>query len=126
LWKLIISYYEDHLGISSAALLLDAPNLTAATRDGDEKELIKLVQVIIALAVQSDDREKFIQKIRALETSSQHRLMVAIEQVSEYTLILLFSFFLTNDILLDRFSILSDSLQFFSFSLFLFPFYWGF
>ena len=114
------------MGISSAALLLDAPNLTAATRDGDEKELIKLVQVIIALAVQSDDREKFIQKIRALETSSQHRLMVAIEQVSEYTLILLFSFFLTNDILLDRFSILSDSLQFFSFSLFLFPFYWGF
>ncbi|KAI8819574.1 HOOK protein-domain-containing protein [Fimicolochytrium jonesii] len=79
LYKLLIGYYEEVLGQPTGGL--DVPNLTYIARDEDVAEMVKLAQLVVALAVQSENNGRYIQKIQALDQMSQHALMFAIENV---------------------------------------------
>ncbi|KAJ3115511.1 E3 ubiquitin-protein ligase [Phlyctochytrium bullatum] len=79
LYKLLTSFYEEVLGQNTS--YLDVPNLTAIAKDANKGELVKLTQLILALAVQCENNQKYILQIQSLEEGSQHALMVAIEQV---------------------------------------------
>ncbi|KAJ3195407.1 hypothetical protein HK101_000313 [Irineochytrium annulatum] len=79
LYKLLTGFYEEVLGQNTAAL--DVPNLTAIARDSDVAEILKLAQLIIALAVQCEQNQRYIVMIQGLDAGSQHALMLAIEQV---------------------------------------------
>ncbi|KAJ3333713.1 hypothetical protein HDU76_004859 [Blyttiomyces sp. JEL0837] len=81
LYKLLTGYYEEVLGQNTSAL--DVPNLTSIARDSESSEILKLAQLIVALAVQCEHNQKYIAKIQSLEELSQHALMLAIEQVME-------------------------------------------
>ncbi|KAJ3244516.1 hypothetical protein HDU78_010823 [Chytriomyces hyalinus] len=84
-YKLVTSYYEEVLNqphaITAFSGDLFVPNLTAIARDNDTDELLKLGRLIVALAVQSDNNQAYIEKIQGLKPESQHALMLAIEQV---------------------------------------------
>ncbi|KAJ3289904.1 hypothetical protein HK104_007134 [Borealophlyctis nickersoniae] len=79
LYKVLIGFYEEVLGQNTAGL--EVPNLTSIARDADVIELLKLSQLIIALAVQCENNQKYIAKIQSLSQQSQHSLMLAIEMV---------------------------------------------
>ncbi|KAJ3103928.1 hypothetical protein HDU97_009740 [Phlyctochytrium planicorne] len=79
LYKLLTSFYEEVLGQNTS--FLDVPNLTAIAKDASKPELFKLSQLIIALAVQCENNQKYILKIQSLDETSQHALMLAIEQI---------------------------------------------
>ncbi|KFH66906.1 hypothetical protein MVEG_07431 [Podila verticillata NRRL 6337] len=79
LHKLITRYLEEKLGQSLANL--DPPNLNAIAKDGDEHELLKLCELVIAIAVQCERNQYYIQKIQSLPQESQHALMLSLEQI---------------------------------------------
>ncbi|KNC96680.1 uncharacterized protein SPPG_07893 [Spizellomyces punctatus DAOM BR117] len=79
LHKLLMGYYEEVLGQNSAGL--ETPNLTAIARDADILELLKLAQLVIALAVQCENNQRYVMKIQSLSQDSQHALMLSIETV---------------------------------------------
>ncbi|KAJ3220450.1 hypothetical protein HK099_004356 [Clydaea vesicula] len=78
LYKLILSYYEEELNLPTSNLI--APNLNAIAKENDEQEIIKFVDIILALVVQCKNNQPFITKIQELESAYQQVLMVAIEQ----------------------------------------------
>lgn len=79
LYKLLTRYYEEILGQPTHNL--DVPNLTSIARDNDLSEMVKLSQLIVALAVQCERNTVYIEKIQGLSQKSQHAMMLAIEQV---------------------------------------------
>ncbi|KAI9358583.1 hypothetical protein DFJ73DRAFT_757870 [Zopfochytrium polystomum] len=79
IYKLLTGYYEEVLGQNTSGL--DVPNLTSIARDSDVLEIVKLMSLIIALAVQCEQNQKYIQQIQLLDAAAQHVLMVTIEQV---------------------------------------------
>lgn len=64
--------------------LLPNVNLTAIAKDADLHELLSMCQLVIAIAVQSDNNKLYIEKIQSLTQKSQHALMVSIEEVMNY------------------------------------------
>ncbi|KAF8938143.1 hypothetical protein BGZ52_000429, partial [Haplosporangium bisporale] len=48
---------------------------------GDEHELLKLCELVIAIAVQCERNQYYIQKIQSLPQESQHALMLSLEQI---------------------------------------------
>ncbi|KAF9177237.1 hypothetical protein BGZ51_006936 [Haplosporangium sp. Z 767] len=81
LYKLITRYLEEKLGQSLAKL--DPPNLNAIAKDGDSLEVLKLCELVIAVAVQCERNQFYIQKIQSLTQTSQHALMLSLEQIIE-------------------------------------------
>ncbi|RKP05966.1 HOOK-domain-containing protein, partial [Thamnocephalis sphaerospora] len=79
IYKVLTRYYEEVFGFNAGDL--DTPNLNAVAKDNDVDELVKLCQLIIAIAVQCERNQVYIEKIQALSNTAQHSLMVAIEQV---------------------------------------------
>lgn len=79
LHKLLMGYYEEVLGQNTAGL--EIPNLTSIARDADVVEILKLAQLIIALAVQCENNQRYVKKIQSLDQECQHALMLAIETV---------------------------------------------
>ncbi|TPX54803.1 hypothetical protein PhCBS80983_g05745 [Powellomyces hirtus] len=79
LYKLLMGYYQEVLGQNTAGL--EIPNLTLIARDADVVETLKLAQLVIALAVQCENNQRYVLKIQALDQTSQHALMLAIETV---------------------------------------------
>ena len=79
LYKVLIGYYEEVLGQNTSAV--EVPNLTSIARDADVVELLKLAQLVIALAVQCENNQQYIAKIQSLNQQSQHALMLSIETV---------------------------------------------
>ncbi|KAJ3005129.1 hypothetical protein HKX48_000849 [Thoreauomyces humboldtii] len=79
LFQLLRSYYEEILGQHTGELEL--PNLTLIARDADVVQILKLAQLVIALAVQCADNQRYVAKIQLLDQTSQHSLMLAIETV---------------------------------------------
>ncbi|KXS22155.1 hypothetical protein M427DRAFT_50514 [Gonapodya prolifera JEL478] len=77
--QLINGYFEEVLGLS--VQLLEQPNLNAVARDGDTQEILKLAALVVAAAVQCEDNQRYIQLIQSLDQTSQHALMVVIENV---------------------------------------------
>ncbi|KAG0367622.1 HOOK-domain-containing protein [Gamsiella multidivaricata] len=81
LHKLVTRYLEEKLGQSLANL--DPPNLNAIAKDGDALELVKLCELVIAVAVQCENNQYYIQKIQHLPQKVQHTLMLSLEQLIE-------------------------------------------
>ena len=79
LYKLIQRFYEEVLEASTHNL--ESPNLNAIAKDGDVGELLKLCRLVVALAVQCENNQIYIEKIQGLSQRSQHALMLSIEQV---------------------------------------------
>ncbi|GAA5841236.1 hypothetical protein JCM3766R1_001709 [Sporobolomyces carnicolor] len=87
LYKLLIRYFEDIL--SSSTSELHTPNLQlvakgdgrATAEESPEDEVCKLVGLVLALAVQSEQRLQHIERIQSLEEWVQRELMYSIEQV---------------------------------------------
>ncbi|ORY93215.1 hypothetical protein BCR43DRAFT_444510 [Syncephalastrum racemosum] len=79
LHKLITRYFEEVLGQDPE--LLPAVNLNTIAKDADLHELLLLCQLIVAIAVQSDNNRTYIDMIQSLSQKSQHALMVSIEEV---------------------------------------------
>ncbi|RUS13083.1 hook-related protein family, partial [Endogone sp. FLAS-F59071] len=79
LYKLVTRFYEEILGQSTDNLL--APNLNAIAKESDVVETLKLCQMVIALAVQCENNQIYIEKIQTLSPALQHALMLSIEQV---------------------------------------------
>jgi protein HOOK3 len=84
IYKVLTRYYEEVLGFPAGfpAGALAVPNLNAIARDNDLAELVRLLQLVIALAVQCPRNQVYIEKIQSLSQESQHALMLAIEEVS--------------------------------------------
>ncbi|KAI8049553.1 HOOK protein-domain-containing protein [Syncephalis plumigaleata] len=83
IYKVLTRYYEEVLGFPAGfpAGALVVPNLNAIAKDNDLGELVRLLQLVIALAVQCPRNQVYIEKIQGLSQESQHALMLAIEEV---------------------------------------------
>jgi len=79
LHKLIVRYYEEILGQDIESI--PSVNLNAIAKDADTKDLLRLCQLVVALAVQSDNNNMYIEMIQSLTQKSQHALMVSIEEI---------------------------------------------
>ncbi|KAF9154258.1 hypothetical protein BG015_001441 [Linnemannia schmuckeri] len=79
LHKLVTRYLEEKQGQSLTKL--DPPNLNMIAKDGDSLEVLKLCELVIAVAVQCDRNQHYIQKIQTLPEISQHALMISLEQI---------------------------------------------
>ncbi|KAI7903327.1 uncharacterized protein BX663DRAFT_48680 [Cokeromyces recurvatus] len=82
LHKSITRYFEDIIGQDPECL--PTINLTAIAKDADLHELLIMCQLVIAIAVQSDNNKLYIEMIQGLSQKSQHALMVSIEKVMSY------------------------------------------
>ncbi|ORX58692.1 hypothetical protein DM01DRAFT_1301313 [Hesseltinella vesiculosa] len=80
--KLITRYMEDVLGQDPE--LLPVIDLTAIAKDAELHQLLLMCQLIIAIAVQSDNNHRYIEMIQSLSQKSQHALMVSIEEVMSH------------------------------------------
>ncbi|CAO3677548.1 unnamed protein product [Umbelopsis ramanniana] len=81
LCKLVTRYYEEVLGQQDFTDKIPNINLTAIAKDADVDEILKLCQLVIVIAVLNDNNSIYIEKMQSLSQSSQHALMVCIEQV---------------------------------------------
>ncbi|KAF9153147.1 hypothetical protein BGX21_001686, partial [Mortierella sp. AD011] len=81
LHKLVTRYLEEKLGQS--LVKLDPPNLNAIAKDGDSIEVLKLCELVIAVAVQCDRNQFYIQRIQTLPHSVQRALMHSLELIIE-------------------------------------------
>ncbi|KAG2182391.1 hypothetical protein INT43_007321 [Umbelopsis isabellina] len=81
LYKLVTRYYEEVLGQQDFTSKIPQINLTAIAKDADVDEILKLCQLVIVIAVLNDNNSIYIEKMQSLSQSSQHALMVCIEQV---------------------------------------------
>ncbi|GJJ78666.1 hypothetical protein EMPS_11025 [Entomortierella parvispora] len=79
LHKLVTRFLEEKLGQNLTKL--DPPNLSAIAKDAEPLEVIKLCELVMVVAVQCDKNQPYIQKIQSLPESSQHALMVSLEQI---------------------------------------------
>eukprot|EP00842_Homolaphlyctis_polyrhiza_P002052 jgi/Hompol1/2848/HPOL_006192-RA len=78
--KLIGSYFEEYLSQSITGLNFDNAKLQLLAQ-GDAEQILRFAHLIIALAVQSANNQRYIEKIQSLSQSDQHELMLAIEEV---------------------------------------------
>jgi methylglyoxal synthase len=74
-------------------------NLNAIAKDADAKDLLRLCQLVVALAVQSENNNMYIEMIQSLTQKSQHALMVSIEEVCLMSI--RFNWAFANRLLLD-------------------------
>ncbi|KAG0096566.1 hypothetical protein BGZ93_004327 [Podila epicladia] len=79
LHKLVTRYIEEKLGQTLSEL--DPPNLNAIAKTGDTIEVLKLCELVIAIAVQCERNQHYIHKIQSLPHTSQHALMLSLEQI---------------------------------------------
>lgn len=79
LHKLVIRYYEEIMGQDIECI--PVVNLNAIAKDADAKDLLRLCQLVVAVAVQSENNNMYIEMIQSLTQKSQHALMVSIEEI---------------------------------------------
>ncbi|KAJ1966862.1 hypothetical protein H4R35_006878, partial [Dimargaris xerosporica] len=77
LHKMITHYYDDVL--NQPIQKLDPVHLNLIAREGDTKELLKLCQLVLFLAVQSENNHQYVSQIQTLGPKAQHAIMVLIE-----------------------------------------------
>ena len=75
--RLIESYYTNVL---SKGIDIISVNVNNLARDGDEDEIIGLLELVLGLAVQCEERATFIQAITALDEMSQLILKSLVER----------------------------------------------
>jgi len=82
--KLILSslhsYYKEELGLPklSEELFVD---VNAIVREGDEEYMKKLIQLIVGVVVECENKVEYIRTIMKMEPESQKELMILIEEV---------------------------------------------
>ncbi|ORZ17099.1 hypothetical protein BCR42DRAFT_326269 [Absidia repens] len=81
-YKLITRYFEEVLGQDPE--LLPTVDLNAIAKNADLHQLLLVCQMVIAIAVQSDNNHRYIEMIQSLSQKSQHALMVSIEEVMNH------------------------------------------
>ncbi|SAM07830.1 hypothetical protein [Absidia glauca] len=81
-YKLITRYFEEVLGQDPE--LLPAVDLSAIAKNADLHQLLLMCQMVIAIAVQSDNNHRYIEMIQSLTQKSQQALMVSIEEVMNH------------------------------------------
>ncbi|SCZ96335.1 BZ3500_MvSof-1268-A1-R1_Chr8-2g10125 [Microbotryum saponariae] len=81
LYKLLIRYYEDVL--RSPTVSLPTPNLQVIAKSDptSDVETCRLAGLVLALAVCSEKRQFYVEKIQSLDEWVQRELMISIEQV---------------------------------------------
>ncbi|CAO3636083.1 unnamed protein product [Cunninghamella echinulata] len=82
IYKLITRYFEDVLGQDPE--YLPPVDLNAIAKEADPHQLLIMCQLVIAIAVQSDNNHMYIEMIQSLSQLSQQALMVSIEEVMNY------------------------------------------
>ncbi|KAI9315235.1 hypothetical protein BX666DRAFT_1861342 [Dichotomocladium elegans] len=78
--KLITRYFDEVLGQDPE--LLPVVDLTAIAKEAKHHELLRMCQLVVAIAVQSDNNRVYIDMIQSLSQKSQHALMLSIEEAS--------------------------------------------
>ena len=60
------------------------PFLVLEAEKEDEKEMSKLLQLVLGCAVNCDQKQEYIQKIMGLEEKVQHSVMISIKEVVDF------------------------------------------
>jgi protein HOOK3 len=81
IYSLISEFYTEELGQSIVEI--ETPNFNSIAKNKDSGEILKLAQLILVLAVQSEKNKEYIQKITSLNQSSQQWLMISIEEIMD-------------------------------------------
>lgn len=63
-------------------------DLNAIAKDADLHQILIMCQLVIAIAVQSDNNRMYIEMIQSLSQISQHALMVSIEEVNNKIIVI--------------------------------------
>lgn len=69
--------YQTDLGIHYGLEI----NATAIARDQDAQEIVKLVELVLGVMVESEHKNEYIGNIMKLDESTQRELMVILEGV---------------------------------------------
>lgn len=80
LYRLMTQYFSDALHRPTTGL--DVPNLQAMAKDHNLMATLGMCRLTIAIGVQCENNQDFIEKIQVLGEADQHYLMKAIEQVT--------------------------------------------
>lgn len=76
-------YYGDVLRTSPPNLPSDElPNLSSIAKQQSIPDIVKFLRLVLALAVKSDKKEDYVQKIYTLSPEAQKALMYLLQQVS--------------------------------------------
>lgn len=78
--RLITRYFDEVLGQDPEHL--PSIDLNAIAKEAKHYDLLLMCQLIVAIAVQSDNNRAYIDMIQSLSQKSQHSLMLSIEEVS--------------------------------------------
>ncbi|KZT20261.1 HOOK-domain-containing protein [Neolentinus lepideus HHB14362 ss-1] len=79
IYRLMTQYFADVLHQPTSAM--EVPDLQAMAKDHSLAETLVMCQLTIAIAVQCEKNQEFIEKIQGLSETDQHYLMRAIEQI---------------------------------------------
>jgi hypothetical protein len=75
-------YYGDVLRTNPPNLSPDElPNLSSIAKERSRPEIVKFLRLVLALAVKSDKKEDYVQKIYTLSAETQKSLMYLLQQV---------------------------------------------
>ncbi|KAF3161215.1 hypothetical protein TWF225_001558 [Orbilia oligospora] len=79
--KALVHYYTSNLQRRAPTSSKYAPDLLAIAREGSQRELIKLIKLVVFVAVESERREHYITQIQKLSSTSQNEFMLVIAQM---------------------------------------------
>jgi hypothetical protein len=75
-------YYGDVLRTAPPNLAPDElPNLSSIAKERSIPDIVKFLRLVLALAVKSDKKEDYVQKIYTLSPETQKSLMFLLQQV---------------------------------------------
>ncbi|KAI7873563.1 hypothetical protein K492DRAFT_138875 [Lichtheimia hyalospora FSU 10163] len=80
--RLITRYFDEVLGQDPEQL--PSIDLNAIAKEANHYDLLLMCQLIVAIAVQSDNNRVYIDMIQSLSQKSQHSLMLSIEEVMHH------------------------------------------
>ncbi|KAK6339468.1 hypothetical protein TWF718_008881 [Orbilia javanica] len=79
--KAVVHYYTSILQRRAPTSPKYAPDLLAIAREKSQKELIKLIKLVVFVAIESERREHYITQIQKLSSTSQNEFMLVIDQM---------------------------------------------
>ncbi|KAK6352651.1 hypothetical protein TWF730_009467 [Orbilia blumenaviensis] len=79
--KALVHYYTSSLQRRAPTSSKYAPDLLAIAREGSQRELIKLIKLVVIVAIESERREHYITQIQKLSSTSQNEFMLVIDQM---------------------------------------------
>jgi len=78
-------YYGDVLRTNPPNLPTEeSPNLSSIAKEKSIPDIVKLLRLVLALAVKSDKKEDYVQKIYTLSPEAQKSLMLLLQRVRHH------------------------------------------